>query len=49
MRESKSEATSPAISEIASPWKIGSNRITPEPTMTAAAVNIIGRKRTAPA
>ena len=31
MRESSSDATSPAISEIASPWKIGSNRITAEP------------------
>ena len=49
MRESSSDATSPAISEIARPWKIGSNRITPAPTMTAAAVSAIGRNRTAPA
>ena len=28
MRESRSDATSPAISEIARPWKIGSNRMT---------------------
>ena len=49
MRERSSEAISPAISAIASPWKIGSDRITDEPTTTAAAVSIIGRKRTAPA
>jgi hypothetical protein len=49
IRDSSSDATSPAISEIASPWKIGSNRMTAEPTMTAAAVSAIGRKRTAPA
>jgi uncharacterized protein len=30
MRERKSEATSPAISEIAKPWKIGSNKMTAE-------------------
>ena len=36
--DNKSDAMPPAISEIASPWKIGSNRITAEPTMTAAAV-----------
>ena len=36
MRESSSDATSPAISEIASPWKIGSNRITAAPTIMAA-------------
>ena len=48
MRDSASEAISPAISAMASPWKIGSNRITPEPTTTAAAVSIMGRKRTAP-
>ena len=49
IRDSSSDATSPAISEMARPWKIGSNRITAEPTMTAAAVSAIGRKRTAPA
>ena len=49
MRDSSSEATSPAIRAIARPWKIGSNRITMKPTTTAAAVSIIGRKRTAPA
>jgi len=32
MRDRSSDATSPAISEIARPWKIGSNRITPAPT-----------------
>ena len=31
MRDSSSDATSPAISEIASPWKIGSNRMTADP------------------
>src|SRR5439155_3712136 len=49
MRESSKDAISPAIKAIASPWKIGSNRITDEPTITAAAVSIMGRKRTAPA
>ena len=49
MRDRAREATSPAISEMASPWKIGSNRITAEPTTTAAAVSSMGRKRTAPA
>src|SRR6187549_640773 len=38
-----------AINEIANPWKIGSNRITADPTITAAAVSAMGRKRTAPA
>ena len=28
MREKSSEATSPAINEMASPWKMGSKRIT---------------------
>ena len=36
MRESRSDATSPAISEIARPWKIGSNRMTQAPTIMAA-------------
>ena len=49
MRDSSVEATSPAIREIASPWKIGSNKITLAPTTTAAAVSSIGRKRSAPA
>src|ERR1051326_3170095 len=44
-----SEATSPAMSEMASPWKMGSNKITAAPTTTAIAVSSIGRKRTAPA
>jgi hypothetical protein len=39
----------PAISEMASPWKIGSKRMTADPTMTAAAVSAIGLKRTVPA
>jgi hypothetical protein len=46
--ENKGEAISPAVRERARPWKIGSKRITDEPTMTAAAVSIMGRKRTAP-
>ncbi len=49
MRESRSDATSPAISEIARPWKIGSNRMTAAPTIMAAAVSAMGRNRTAPA
>src|ERR1022692_1588788 len=49
MRESTVEATSPAINDRAKPWKIGSNRIMLAPTTTAAAVNSIGRNRTAPA
>ena len=49
MRDSASEATSPAISAMARPWKMGSKRITPAPTTTAAAVSSMGRKRTAPA
>jgi len=49
MRDSRSDATSPAISEIARPWKIGSKRMTAAPTIMAAAVRAIGRKRTAPA
>ena len=49
MRESSVEATSPAIREIARPWKMGSKRITLAPTTTAAAVSSMGRKRTAPA
>ena len=43
MRLKKSEATSPAMREMASPWKIGSNKITAAPTTTAIAVrNIAG-------
>src|SRR5512137_2065353 len=34
---------------MASPWKIGSKRMTKAPTTTAAAVSSMGRKRTAPA
>src|SRR5579859_6014297 len=49
MRESASDAISPAISAMARPWKIGSNKITAAPTTTAAAVSSIGRKRIAPA
>src|SRR6266498_689691 len=49
MRLMSREATSPAMSEIARPWKIGSNNITVAPTTTASAVSSIGRKRTAPA
>ena len=49
MRDSSSDATSPAISEIANPWNPGSNRMTPAPTTTAAAVSAIGRNRSAPA
>src|SRR5205807_7533277 len=49
MRDRTVDATSPAMSERASPWKIGSNRMTLAPTTTAAAVKSIGRKRTAPA
>ena len=43
------DATSPAASERASPWKTGSKRIAADPTITARAVRSIGRKRTAPA
>jgi len=45
----RSDAISPASSEIARPWKIGSARITTEPATTASAVSSIGRNRTAPA
>src|SRR5579883_958441 len=48
-RNSKREATSPAINEMANPWKIGSARMMADPTTTAAAVNSMGRNRTAPA
>ena len=37
MRDRSVEAISPAISEIASPWKIGSERIAAGPMTTAAA------------
>jgi hypothetical protein len=40
------DAISPAINEIANPWKIGSARIALAPTTTASAVNNIGRNRT---
>src|SRR5664280_770071 len=43
-----SEAIAPNKSEMASPWKIGSARITSPPTITANAVSIMGRNRTAP-
>jgi len=49
MRLIASDAISPAASDSASPWKIGSKRITAAPTTTARAVSSIGRKRTAPA
>ena len=49
MRLRSSEATSPAIRDMASPWNMGSKRITEAPTTTAAAVSIMGRNRTAPA
>src|SRR5215472_15772345 len=49
MRLMNSDASSPAMSEIASPWKIGSNRMTDPPTTTARAVRSMGRNRTAPA
>ena len=49
MREKRREATSPAMREMASPWKMGSKRMTEAPTTTAAAVSIMGRNRTAPA
>ena len=39
----------PNSSEIASPWKIGSARITAAPIMAASAVSRIGLKRIAPA
>ena len=39
----------PPINEIASPWKIGSNKITNAPITTVPAVNNIGVVRTAPA
>lgn len=37
------------MSDMASPWKMGSKRITEAATTTAAAVSIMGRKRIAPA
>ena len=40
MRLINSEATSQAISEMASLWKIGSNKITLAPTTTAIAVRL---------
>ena len=49
MRERRVAATSPIIRLMARPWKIGSKRMTNEPTTTAAAVSSMGRKRTAPA
>ena len=49
MRLISSEAISPAIKEMANPWKIGSKRITAPPTITAIAVINMGRKRTTPA
>ena len=49
IRLMSNEATSPAIQEMANPWKIGSARITAAPTITAAAVSTMGRNRTAPA
>jgi len=48
-RERKRDATSPAMRESARPWKIGSKRITPAPTTTAACGEHHGRNRTAPA
>ena len=49
MRLMSNEATSPAIKEMANPWKMGSARMTAAPTITAAAVSTMGRNRTAPA
>ncbi len=49
MRDRTVEASSPAMNDSASPWKMGSNKITLAPTTTAAAVSSMGRKRTAPA
>ena len=49
MRDSSSEATSPAISEMARPWKDRIEQDHAAPTTTAAAVSTIGRNRTAPA
>ena len=40
MRERNVEATSPAMSDTARPWKMGSNKITNAPTTTAAAVMV---------
>ena len=37
------ETKTPNISEIAIPWKMGSNKIAVEPTTKANAVIIIGR------
>ncbi len=39
------DTSPPNISEIAMPWKIGSDRITDEPTISAIAVMMIGRVR----
>ena len=39
------ETSTPEASEIAMPWKIGSNRITKEPATNASAVIRIGRVR----
>ena len=49
MRENTVAATSPVMSEMAKPWKIGSKRITKAPPTTLTAVSSIGRNRTAPA
>jgi hypothetical protein len=43
------EAKTPKRSDTASPWKIGSRRITAAPTIAAAAVSTIGLNLTAPA
>ena len=46
---SRVDEASPNSSEIARPWKIGSNRITAAPIIAAKAVSTIGLKRIAPA
>src|SRR5664279_5241785 len=43
MRESTSEASSPAIREMASPWKIGSKRITAALTTTSPGKRVPSR------
>ena len=43
------DTTTPAMRATASPWKIGSSRMTTPPTTSAAAVSAIGRNRTAAA
>ena len=45
MRDNASEAISPAISAMARPWKMGSNRMTLDPTTTADAVFVTRNAR----